>query len=491
MERLSLERRQQTHALDRDRGAAGATCGVRGAGGVERGRHQIDDVGGFAHDAAAVGDPRRPVDDQRGSDAPFVDPVLVEAERGVAGVGPVGAVALVARLGAWQHLRVVADRHRAAVEGLTWDREAGPPFRQNLGATAVVGQEQDQRVVETAGLLQRRDDLAYAPIHAVDLGGIDLHRALEPGPFLAGNVLPGEHARVALGDRPVGLDQPEFDQPPAPFGADRVPAGGVTAPVAGDVLRQRVQRPVGRGVGHVEEERIVASFALRVVTHEARRVLGDCVRVVVDGGLGVVRRREFHGFVVFGEGDRVVEAAGAMNRAVETVEAALPRPVVSRGEFVVAAPVAHVTSDVPLPRHVGAVAGLAECLGDRHRVGGEVAAVSRQPVVAHHVADAGLVRVEAGQQGRAGRAAACRVVEVAETQAVRGQQVEVGRVDLAAVAAQVGEAHVVRHDEDDVGPGRGVDTAATGKQQGDCRDQHGDDGRPAKPKEIDGGLLAW
>ena len=418
-----------------------------------------------------------------------MDPVLVEAERGVAGVGPVGAVALVARLRSRQHARVVADGDRAAVQGLPRYRQAVPAVGQDLGAAAVVGQEEDQGVVETAGFLECRHDLANAPIHAVDLGGIDLHRALEPGPFLAGNIRPGGHARVALGDRPVGFDQPEFDQPLAPFGADRVPAGGVAAPVAGDVLRQRVQRPVGRGVGHVEEERIVAALALRVVAHEARRVLGDCVRVVVDGGFGVVRRREFDGFVVFGEGDRVVEAAGAMNRAVEAVEAALPRPVVSRGEFVVAAPVAHVTSDVPLPRHVGAVAGLAERLGDRHRVGGEVAAVSRQPVVAHHVADAGLVSVEAGQQGRTGRAAAGRVVEVAEAQAVGGQAIQVRSSDLAAVAAQVGEAHVVRHDEDDVGPGRGVGAAATGEPKGHG-DQGGDDGRLTGPREAVGRLLA-
>ena len=202
----------------------------------------------------------------------------------------------------------------------------------------------------------------------------------------------------------------------------------------------------------VEKQRVAAPIACRVLAHEPRRVLGDRVGVVVDRSLRVVRGREFNGFVVLGEGDRIVEAAGAVDRAVEAVEAALSRPVVCRCEFVVAAPVAHVARDVPLARHVRAVTHGPQRFGDGDRIGREIAPVSRQPVVPHHVAHAGLVRVEAGQQGRAGRAAAGRVVEVAEAQAVRGQKIEVGGVDLAAVAAEVGEAHVVRHDEDDVGP---------------------------------------
>ena len=52
-----------------------------------------------------------------------------------------------------------------------------------------------------------------------------------------------------------------------------------------------------------------------------------------------------------------------------------------------------------------------------------------------------------GQQRR-------RVVELREAQAAGGQLVEVGRGDLAAVAADVAEAHVVHQDDDDVGFGR-------------------------------------
>ena len=55
----------------------------------------------------------------------------------------------------------------------------------------------------------------------------------------------------------------------------------------------------------------------------------------------------------------------------------------------------------------------------------------------HHVPDAGLVRVEAGEQAGPGRAAAGGVVELGEPQAAGGQRVEVRRGDLAAVAAEV------------------------------------------------------
>ena len=47
-----------------------------------------------------------------------------------------------------------------------------------------------------------------------------------------------------------------------------------------------------------------------------------------------------------------------------------------------------------------------------------------------------------------------RVVELGEPQPAGGEPVQVGRLDLAAVAAQVGEAQVIGEDDDDVGSRR-------------------------------------
>ena len=110
--------------------------------------------------------------------------------------------------------------------------------------------------------------------------------------------------------------------------------------------------------------------------------------------------------------------------------------------------------DVPLAAHVGVVAAGLQHLRDRHAAVVEVAGVALRAGVVGEDADAGLVRMQAGQQRGARRAAARGVVELREAQAVGGEAVEVGRVDLAAVAADVGVAHVVVEDQDDVRSGR-------------------------------------
>jgi hypothetical protein len=62
-----------------------------------------------------------------------------------------------------------------------------------------------------------------------------------------------------------------------------------------------------------------------------------------------------------------------------------------------------------------------------------------------------LVTVEAGEKGDAGGVALGGVVELGEAEAVVGERVEVGSIDFGAVAAEIGEAEVIGHDEDDIG----------------------------------------
>ena len=172
------------------------------------------------------------------------------------------------------------------------------------------------------------------------------------------------------------------------------------------------------------------------------------VRGLVADGVGQEERARgrVDALVVPGQRAGMVVAAGAGDDAVEGVEAPLPGPVVL-GTVAI-----HVSGHVPLARHVGPVAGLPERLGDGHGIGVEVAGVAVDAVVVHHVTDVGLVRVQPGQQRRPRGAAAGGVVELAEAQPARRQPVQVGGGDLAAVATQVREAHVVVEDHDDVGP---------------------------------------
>ena len=111
---------------------------------------------------------------------------------------------------------------------------------------------------------------------------------------------------------------------------------------------------------------------------------------------------------------------------------------------------------VPLADHRRRIAGCSQRLGDGHRVRFQTALVTRRALVEGHAPHARLVRIQPGQQRRAGRTAARSVVEVREAQAVRGEPVEVRSLDLAAVTAGVRVAHIVGHDDHDIGPGVGA-----------------------------------
>ncbi len=91
------------------------------------------------------------------------------------------------------------------------------------------------------------------------------------------------------------------------------------------------------------------------------------------------------------------------------------------------------------------------------------------PVV-HHVPDARLMRVKPCEQRRAGRAATRGVVKLREPHAALRQRVERGRRDLAPVAAEVGIADVVGHDEDDVRSWRGLARGGQGHQARDSEE---------------------
>ena len=58
-----------------------------------------------------------------------------------------------------------------------------------------------------------------------------------------------------------------------------------------------------------------------------------------------------------------------------------------------------------------------------------------------------MITIEAGEEGDAGGMALGGVVELGETEACFGESVKMGGFDFGAVAAEIGEAEVIGHDD--------------------------------------------
>ncbi len=204
-------------------------------------------------------------------------------------------------------------RDRPAVAGRLGECAPLPVPFDLLGAAAVVGQEQDERVAPggpTARSLSTiRPD---TPIHPLDLGRVDGHAPRLP-------VLVGGHPPRRLPADREGVSGHRASTIPRSIIRRCRSSRRASQPRrvriadAGDVLGGGVQRPVGRRVGDVEEERA------------GRR--GELVEGV-DGGLGgdrvgeeVARPRGPDRLVVADQRDGVVVAGGPVDDAVEMVEA--------------------------------------------------------------------------------------------------------------------------------------------------------------------------
>ena len=60
------------------------------------------------------------------------------------------------------------------------------------------------------------------------------------------------------------------------------------------------------------------------------------------------------------------------------------------------------------------------------------------------------MRIETRQEARPRWAAASGVVKLSESQTVRGPCVQIGCMDFAPVATEVGKPHIVAEDDDEV-----------------------------------------
>ena len=201
-------------------------------------------------------------------------------------------------------------------------------------------------------------------------------------------------------------------------------------------------RRVGRTEGDVGEEGPVGADALAVgdhLQHPVHQVLGEVV--AVRGATGRLDR------VVVGDQFGMELVGFAVEKPVEAVEAAGERPLVEgtgRRTFL------H-RCEVPLADREGGVAAVAQHLGEG---GGLVAHVPE------HVREAGAevgdrsharpVLRAAGEQCCACRRTQRRDVEVRELQPASRERIDVRRVDVAAEAAELGEADVIEEHHHDV-----------------------------------------
>ena len=273
-----------------------------------------------------------------------------------------------------------------------------------------------------------------------------LHPGVDP-PFVVLEVVPGTHVGIArselliLGQQTrgalAGEDAIALDVP-AVVEASAVLVG----PGGGDVMGR-----VGGGKGDVEEEGGVIAGGDELAQPEVGAVddrFGEVVVVArLDGGGRVdafVAEEEFG-----------IPLAGlAEEESVEAVEAALQRPVIvwSGGRL-------HGADDeMPLAHTQGSVTAGFEHLGERAGLAGdEAGGVGEAVVHLGHASDADGVVIASGEQAGAGGRTERGDVKVGVAQPALGEAVERGGVDAGAVAAELGIADIVEHDDDDVGSG--------------------------------------
>src|SRR5699024_5804599 len=110
---------------------------------------------------------------------------------------------------------------------------------------------------------------------------------------------------------------------------------------------------------------------------------------------------------------------------------------------------------MPFACQVVVVSGWPEGFGDGAASVVQIAGVPLGRIVVVQDADTGLVWVQTREQRCPRGAAPRRVVELGQGSSPGCEAVDLGGLDLAAEASDIGEAHVVGEDEDDIRPVRG------------------------------------
>ena len=327
------------------------------------------------------------------------------------------------------------------------DEVAAGPGLLALPGGAVVGREDDDRVVQLVQLGQSVEQPPDALVEAVDHARVDLHVPGEQGLLGLGQLVPGADVVALLGvaGRQLGAfgDDPQLLLTGEAPGPDLVPARGVRTPVALDVAGLRVQRGVAGGVGQVGEPRL-AGMAGPQLLPPGEAAVREVVGQVVPVGVAV----DLDHLVVAHQAVGVVQVREPVEDPVEALEAPLAGPrVLGAGGVEVG-----VLGQMPLAGHERGPARIPVDLRRGRRVLGQLHGVAGVAGVrVGDVADPGPVAVQPGEQGRPGRRAHRGDVEVRVADAPLRQGVHARGADLAAVAAEIRVAEVVDEDDQHVG----------------------------------------
>ena len=199
LERLPIERGHKTAAFHGRYGTAVVHGRVLHAGQFNKRRHQVDNVPRLAFERAAAGYAGRPMRDKRRGDPALVGIVLVEPEGRVAGICPARPVTVIRpRLAhSFKFRALVQDVLRTAL-GVEAPRV---PFRTG----AVVGEEDDERVIQLSIGAQVIEQTADVAVHDVHHGGENGHAPGQVPAPIGVNRVPG---RVVLASPAVRCRDP-------------------------------------------------------------------------------------------------------------------------------------------------------------------------------------------------------------------------------------------------------------------------------------------
>ena len=106
--------------------------------------------------------------------------------------------------------------------------------------------------------------------------------------------------------------------------------------------------------------------------------------------------------------------------------------------------------DMPFPGKIGRIFRGLQNLGDGAYITSEIAPVSGESGVVHHMSNTGLMRISSSKKTCPGGTAPAGVVELGEAQTVLRKPVKVGGFDLTSIASNIRPTHIIRHHDDDI-----------------------------------------
>ncbi len=102
---------------------------------------------------------------------------------------------------------------------------------------------------------------------------------------------------------------------------------------------------------------------------------------------------------------------------------------------------------------IGVVARRAKHLAQRHTVS-EIGRICVRKSIVTTARRASLVCMDTGQQTGTRRETFGGIVELPEAHTVIGQRIKIGRLNLRPIAPDIGPAHIIDHNQHNIGTGR-------------------------------------